>query len=96
MVNFVSTDTDRIVNFCQSFHQFWSLPFQVAITLFLLYQQVSDYAMKQHIKYSQPPTPPPPPPPHQGWAIVPGWSGVHSSPHTHQSMAGSEDRQAEH
>ncbi len=37
----MSTDTDRIVNFCSSFHQFWSLPFQVIISLGLLYQQVS-------------------------------------------------------
>jgi hypothetical protein len=40
VVNFMSTDTDRIVNFCQSFHQFWSLPFQIVISLYLLYQQV--------------------------------------------------------
>lgn len=25
----MSTDTDRIVNFCPSFHAFWSLPVQV-------------------------------------------------------------------
>ena len=25
----MSTDTDRIVNFCPSFHAFWSLPLQV-------------------------------------------------------------------
>lgn len=40
VVNFMSTDTDRIVNFCISFHQFWSLPFQVAVALYLLHQQV--------------------------------------------------------
>eukprot|EP00118_Oscarella_pearsei_P023582 m.283819 g.283819 ORF g.283819 m.283819 type:complete len:1577 (+) comp40673_c0_seq30:70-4800(+) len=40
IVNFMSTDTDRIVNFCQSFHQFWSLPFQVGVALYLLHQQV--------------------------------------------------------
>ncbi|CAH1791548.1 unnamed protein product [Owenia fusiformis] len=40
VVNFMSTDTDRIINFCASFHQFWSLPFQIAVSLFLLYQQV--------------------------------------------------------
>ncbi|NWY02623.1 MRP7 protein, partial [Nothoprocta ornata] len=40
IVNFVSTDTDRLVNFCLSFHEVWSLPFQFAITLYLLYQQV--------------------------------------------------------
>lgn len=31
IVNFMSTDTDRILNFCPSFHAFWSLPFQVSI-----------------------------------------------------------------
>ena len=36
----MSTDTDRIVNFCPSFHQFWSLPFQVAVSLYLLHRQV--------------------------------------------------------
>ena len=40
VVNFMSTDTDRIVNFCPSFHQFWSLPFQVSVSLYLLYEQV--------------------------------------------------------
>lgn len=40
VVNFMSTDTDRIVNFCPTFHQFWSLPFQVVLSLYLLYQQV--------------------------------------------------------
>ncbi|KAJ9574314.1 hypothetical protein L9F63_026040, partial [Diploptera punctata] len=28
IVNFMSTDTDRIVNSCPSFHAFWSIPFQ--------------------------------------------------------------------
>lgn len=40
IVNFMSTDTDRIVNFCPSFHAFWSLPFQIGISLYLLYLQV--------------------------------------------------------
>ncbi|XP_074899136.1 ATP-binding cassette sub-family C member 10 isoform X2 [Buteo buteo] len=40
IVNFMSTDTGRLVNFCLSFHEVWSLPFQFAITLYLLYQQV--------------------------------------------------------
>ena len=40
VVNFMSTDTDRIVNFCPSFHQFWSLPVQTAVALYLLHQQV--------------------------------------------------------
>ncbi|KAM6085036.1 ATP-binding cassette sub-family C member 10 isoform 3-T4 [Theristicus caerulescens] len=40
IVNFMSTDASRLVNFCFSFHEVWSLPFQFAITLYLLYQQV--------------------------------------------------------
>ena len=36
----MSTDTDRVVNFAPSFHQFWSLPFQIAVSLYLLHQQV--------------------------------------------------------
>jgi len=30
VVNLMSTDVDRIVNFCPSFHQLWSLPLQVS------------------------------------------------------------------
>lgn len=40
ITNFMSSDVRRVVNFCASFHQFWSLPFQVAVTLILLYFQV--------------------------------------------------------
>uniref|UniRef100_A0A1B6CRI6 ABC-type xenobiotic transporter n=1 Tax=Clastoptera arizonana TaxID=38151 RepID=A0A1B6CRI6_9HEMI len=40
IVNFMSIDTDRIVNSCPSFHAFWSLPFQISVTLYLLYKQV--------------------------------------------------------
>ncbi|XP_041468071.1 ATP-binding cassette sub-family C member 10-like [Lytechinus variegatus] len=40
IVNFMSVDTGRIVNFCNSFHAFWSLPFEVAVALYLLYRQV--------------------------------------------------------
>lgn len=40
VVNMMSTDTDRIVNFCQSFHALWSLPLQLCVTLYLLYQQI--------------------------------------------------------
>lgn len=40
IVNFMSTDTDRVVNFCPSFHAFWSLPFQVGVSLYLLHMQV--------------------------------------------------------
>ena len=41
VINFVGTDTDRIVNVVPSFHSLWSLPFQLAVTFFLLYQQVN-------------------------------------------------------
>ncbi|KAM9362938.1 ATP-binding cassette sub-family C member 10 [Symphorus nematophorus] len=40
VVNLMSTDTDRVVNFCNSFHELWSLPFRFVITLYLLYLQV--------------------------------------------------------
>ncbi|XP_060803806.1 uncharacterized protein LOC106135400 [Amyelois transitella] len=40
VTNFMSTDTDRIVNSCPSFHALWSIPLQLVITLFLLYHQV--------------------------------------------------------
>jgi len=40
IINFMSTDTDRIVNFCPSFHAAWSLPFQFGITILLLYDQI--------------------------------------------------------
>ncbi|KAJ8985380.1 hypothetical protein NQ317_007536 [Molorchus minor] len=40
IVNFMSTDTDRIVNSCPSFHSLWSIPFQLAVTLYLLYSLV--------------------------------------------------------
>ncbi|KAL3874278.1 hypothetical protein ACJMK2_037317 [Sinanodonta woodiana] len=40
ITNFMSTDSDRIVNFCPSFHNVWSLPFQIAVSLFLLQQQI--------------------------------------------------------
>ncbi|KAJ8365003.1 hypothetical protein SKAU_G00138340 [Synaphobranchus kaupii] len=40
VVNFMSIDTDRLANFFNSFHELWSLPFQFAITLYLLYLQV--------------------------------------------------------
>ncbi|KAJ8922563.1 hypothetical protein NQ315_007593 [Exocentrus adspersus] len=40
IMNFMSTDTDRIVNSCPSFHAVWSIPFQLVVTLLLLYSQV--------------------------------------------------------
>lgn len=40
IINFMSTDTDRVLNFGPSLHAAWSLPFQFLVTLILLYQQV--------------------------------------------------------
>ena len=40
IINFMSTDTDRVNNFGPSVHAAWSLPFQFTVTLVLLYQQV--------------------------------------------------------
>ncbi|XP_068607504.1 ATP-binding cassette sub-family C member 10 [Brachionichthys hirsutus] len=40
VVNLMSTDADRVANFFTSFHELWSLPFQFAVTLYLLYLQV--------------------------------------------------------
>ena len=36
----MSTDVDRIVNFGPSLHTVWSLPFQLLVTIGLLYQQL--------------------------------------------------------
>jgi len=40
IINYMSSDTDRITNFCPSFHSIWSLPVQVIVTLYLLYLQI--------------------------------------------------------
>ncbi|XP_052235250.1 ATP-binding cassette sub-family C member 10-like isoform X9 [Dreissena polymorpha] len=40
ITNLMSTDTDRIVNFCPSFLTFWSTPFLIAFGVYLLHQQV--------------------------------------------------------
>ncbi|XP_040286791.1 ATP-binding cassette sub-family C member 10 isoform X3 [Bufo bufo] len=40
VINFMSTDADRISNFCRSFHELWSLPVQFSVTLYLMYLQV--------------------------------------------------------
>jgi len=40
IINFMSTDVDRIVNSSPSIHAAWSLPFQFGVTLYLLHQQV--------------------------------------------------------
>lgn len=40
VLNLMSTDSDRVVNSCSSFHAFWSIPFQLFTTLALLYTQI--------------------------------------------------------
>uniref|UniRef100_A0AC34QIF0 Uncharacterized protein n=1 Tax=Panagrolaimus sp. JU765 TaxID=591449 RepID=A0AC34QIF0_9BILA len=40
LINFMSTDVDRIVNFFNSFHALWSLIFKLGIALYLLYKEV--------------------------------------------------------
>ncbi|XP_067624566.1 ATP-binding cassette sub-family C member 10 [Eurosta solidaginis] len=40
ILNLMSTDTERIVNSCISIHSFWSIPFQLFTTLYLLYTQL--------------------------------------------------------
>ena len=40
VVNYMSIDTDSVVNAFPSFHSFWSLPLQICISLYLLYSQI--------------------------------------------------------
>ncbi|KAM3623239.1 uncharacterized protein V6R79_008886 [Siganus canaliculatus] len=40
VLNLMSTDTDRVVNFCNSFHELWSMPLRFVVTLCLVYLQV--------------------------------------------------------
>ena len=40
VINYMSTDTDRVVNFGPSLHAVWSLPFQLIVTVGLLWQQL--------------------------------------------------------
>ncbi|QQP39306.1 ATP-binding cassette sub-family C member 7, partial [Caligus rogercresseyi] len=44
VINFMSVDVDRVVNFAPSLHAFWSLPFQMVVTLYLLHTQVGPSA----------------------------------------------------
>ncbi|XP_073894083.1 ATP-binding cassette sub-family C member 10 isoform X27 [Macaca fascicularis] len=39
-LNLLGTDSERLLNFAGSFHEAWGLPLQLAITLYMLYQQV--------------------------------------------------------
>lgn len=45
IVNLMSTDTDRLMNFAESFHACWSMPLQLFITLYLLYLQLGVAAL---------------------------------------------------
>ncbi|CAD5232242.1 unnamed protein product [Bursaphelenchus xylophilus] len=40
IINFMSTDLDRIVAFVTSFHAFWSMPVNIMIALYLLYREM--------------------------------------------------------
>ncbi|XP_012874679.1 PREDICTED: multidrug resistance-associated protein 7 isoform X1 [Dipodomys ordii] len=40
VLNRLGTDSERLLNFASSFHEAWGLPLQLAITLYLLHQQV--------------------------------------------------------
>lgn len=40
ITNFMSTDTDRIVNSCPSFHALWSIPLQVCIFNIKLFKDI--------------------------------------------------------
>ncbi|XP_060078897.1 ATP-binding cassette sub-family C member 10-like [Ylistrum balloti] len=40
IVNFLGTDTDRMMGFCHCFHALWSLPFETIICMYILYQLV--------------------------------------------------------
>ena len=40
IVNYMSIDSNSIVNAFPSFHSLWSLPIQISITLYLLYSQI--------------------------------------------------------
>lgn len=40
VLNLLGTDSERLLNFAGSFHEAWGLPLQLAITLYLLHQQV--------------------------------------------------------
>ena len=55
----MSVDADRVVNLCQSLHELWSLPLQIAAALFLLYTQVrrgfSDPCHLAYISVCHPP-----------------------------------------
>ncbi|XP_021346979.1 multidrug resistance-associated protein 7-like [Mizuhopecten yessoensis] len=40
IVNFLGTDTDRMMGFCHCFHALWSLPFETILCMYILYQLV--------------------------------------------------------
>ena len=40
VTNIMSVDTERVMDICTSFHDFWSLPVQIGVALYLLHAQV--------------------------------------------------------
>ncbi|XP_051169843.1 ATP-binding cassette sub-family C member 10 [Leptopilina boulardi] len=40
IVNFMSLDSDRIMNFCPSFHALWSVPIQLSVIFYFLHNQI--------------------------------------------------------
>lgn len=48
-LNLMTSDVDRVANFCTSFHMFWSLPLQIIVTLYMLYTQASYNFFMLHV-----------------------------------------------
>ena len=61
IVNFMSVDSERIINICLSFHELWSLPVKIAVALFLLHQQLGLAFLTGLYTYIY------------MWVIPPGW-----------------------
>lgn len=40
IINFMSLDSDRIMNFCPSFHALWSVPIQLSVIFYFLHNQI--------------------------------------------------------
>lgn len=79
IVNFMSTDTDRVVNACPSFHALWSIPFQASIHtfsifFFLVYGPNKSLTDRRHTLSAV----------QSSRAGVPGRCRFHGRPHTDQ------------
>lgn len=40
VITLMSTDVERVTNVCYAFHSLWSIPFQIVVSMYLLYTQV--------------------------------------------------------